>query len=117
MPSLNSLHSFLHEGNNLLFAAEGVVNVDYIISKLIISLIHQPEKDVQVMNAVKDERFILHELLFVLQECSGYIRVMKCRIEVMDGMVAIVPAILVVDIIDAVVNTAEMTLRVAFLDK
>ena len=42
---------------------------------------------------------------------------MKSWIQVMNRMITIVPAILIVYVIDAVVYTAEMSFRITFIDK
>ena len=42
---------------------------------------------------------------------------MQSRVEVVNGMIAIVPAILIVHIIDAVEHTAEVSVGVALVDE
>lgn len=62
----------------------------------------------QVMDAIKDEGLVLLEILNILHEHARYLRIMQSRIVVVDSMVSIVPAILIVNIVDAVEGAAEV---------
>ena len=69
------------------------------------------------MDAIKDEGLVLLEILNILHEHARYLRIMQSRIVVMNRMVSIVPAILVVDVVDAVERTAEVPFRITLIHK
>jgi hypothetical protein len=71
----------------------------------------------QVMDAIKDERLVLLEILNVLHEHARYLCIMQSRIIVVDSMVSIVPAILIVNIVDAVEGTTEVPFRITLIHK
>ena len=69
------------------------------------------------MDAIKDEGLVLLEILNILHEHARYLRIMQSRIVVVDSMVSIVPAILIVNIVDAVEGAAEVPLRITLIHK
>jgi hypothetical protein len=101
----------------LCLALKRIIDVDQMIGKLVKALVHQPIKNVQVMYAIEDEGLVLLEILNVLHEYTRNFSVMQSWIVVMDSMVPIVPAILIVDIVDAVEGTTEVSFRIILIDK
>jgi hypothetical protein len=69
------------------------------------------------MNTIKNEGFVLNKILFVFEKCAGNICVMQRRIQMVDRMVSIIPAILIVDVVDAVKHAAKMSIRIGFINK
>src|SRR5690606_36668182 len=61
--NLNLLEPLLHQGNCFLAALEGIVDVHKIIGKLVVPVGHQINEDVQVMNAIEDQRLLLGKLI------------------------------------------------------
>lgn len=49
-----------------LLATECIVYVHKVSCQFIIALVHQPEKDMQVMDTIEDEGLVLLEILNVL---------------------------------------------------
>ena len=98
-------------------AAKGIVNIDDMIRELIVLFGHKPRKDVEVVNAIKNDRLVFYKIVFVFQKHAWDLGIMKRRVKVVDGMVSIVPAILVVYIIDTIEYTAEMTFRIILVNE
>lgn len=78
------------------------MQVYQVIREFVVSLAHQPKKDVQVVNAIEHQDLILGISLGMFQEFVGDLRVVKRRADVMHFVVSIVPAGVIVLGVDAV---------------
>ena len=54
------------QGFRFLLTAKRIVYIDKVLRQFIIPLIHHPIKDMQVMNAIKNERLVLFEVIDIL---------------------------------------------------
>src|SRR5690606_6989320 len=57
------------------------------------------------------------EIIDVLHKRPRNLRVVQSGIEVMDRVISVIPAVLVVHVIDAVIDTAEVAIRIALVNK
>ena len=60
------LYPCFEQGDSFLLAAEGIVNIDQVVGEQVIPLAHQPNENMEVVDAVEDEGLVLFKVLFVL---------------------------------------------------
>ena len=60
----------------LRLAAEGIVDIDQVVRQFVVALIHDPEKDVEIMNAIENEGLVFLEIVQVFHKHARDIRVM-----------------------------------------
>ena len=73
-----------------------------MFGQLVITFGHQPDENVQVVDPVEREGLLFYEEFFVLDEFTRDLSIVKGRADMVNGVVAIIPAGLVVFGIDAI---------------
>ena len=100
-----------------LLATEGIVNINQVFCEFIKAFIHHPEKDVEIMDSIENKGLVLLEIFNVLHERTGDLCIVQPRVEVMDRMISVIPAILVVYIVDTIEYTAEVAIRITLVNE
>ena len=98
----NSAGSFPHQRYCLFPVIKHIINVYKIVGKLVVTLCHKVGKNMQVMDAIKNNCLPLCKLTFSFQKFARHISIMHSRPQVMNNMVTIVPAGFIVHGINAI---------------
>jgi len=116
-PNRDGRQSLLQKHDHFLLSPDFFTKIDKMAGQLSVVLCHEQKPDLQIIDALEDDAFVVPVFLNVALELEWHLRPMQSRTEVVADVVAVIKAAPVVAAVDAGNGILKIVRRIGCVDE